>query len=339
VIAIIAILIGMLLPEVQKVREAAARAQCQNNLKQISLAAHNYESALQTLPPGLVGPATVGFTWAAPHHGALTFILPYMEQDNLYRSFTQYTGGVPTVLNNMWTGAVVFVNDPRLPNYWPATGIPPGDAGWWNDTRPISAALPGGGNEQLARNIVKNFLCPSDNPDDNVTGTFITMYCDATTLTLTGGYMPLPRGNYGKTNYVPNAGSIGKGSNQFYGKYYGPFTNRSHEKLANFPDGTNNTILFGEALGNARTGVRNFSLSWMGMGCMATAWNLPSNPQWYTFGSKHTGVVQFGMGDGSVQRLRFLDTDSNFFTPAWYNFQRVAGLNDGEVIDYTIINY
>ena len=95
VIAIIAILIGLLLPAVQKVREAAARAQCQNNLKQISLAAHNYESALSTLPPGLVGPATVGFTWSAPHHGALTFILPYMEQDNLYRSFTQYLGGGP----------------------------------------------------------------------------------------------------------------------------------------------------------------------------------------------------------------------------------------------------
>jgi prepilin-type N-terminal cleavage/methylation domain-containing protein len=82
VIGIIALLIGLLLPAVQKVREAANRIKCANNLKQIGLAAHHYHDAHEHLPPGIgyYPPA------AGPFGSYFFHLLPYVEQDNLYRS-------------------------------------------------------------------------------------------------------------------------------------------------------------------------------------------------------------------------------------------------------------
>ncbi len=87
VVAIIGVLIGLLLPAVQKVRETASRMSCQNNLKQIGLALHNYHDANKAFPPGYRAsmPYSDGATDTAPGWGWGAFILPSIEQDNLYR--------------------------------------------------------------------------------------------------------------------------------------------------------------------------------------------------------------------------------------------------------------
>jgi prepilin-type N-terminal cleavage/methylation domain-containing protein/prepilin-type processing-associated H-X9-DG protein len=106
VIAIIGVLIALLLPAVQKVREAANRMRCQNNLRQIGIALHDYHDAYGVLPPGdrTVNPAN--------QMSFLVFILPFIEQDNLYRQFdlsAKYT-------KNLAMGLV------KVPNFLCPTG-------------------------------------------------------------------------------------------------------------------------------------------------------------------------------------------------------------------------
>jgi type II secretory pathway pseudopilin PulG len=107
VIAIIAVLVGILLPAVQKVREAANRVSCQNNFKQIILAVHNYSSASSDrLPPvnfyQLVNPTTGNAAQGSAHYA----LLPYLEQGNVFNQYTQdipqpgYLGAVLLPLKN-----------------------------------------------------------------------------------------------------------------------------------------------------------------------------------------------------------------------------------------------
>jgi prepilin-type N-terminal cleavage/methylation domain-containing protein/prepilin-type processing-associated H-X9-DG protein len=88
VIAIIAILIGLLVPAVQMVREAASRVQCGNNLHQLGLAVHNFENVRGKFPPGsVVGPYPEACVTTPAQHGVFPFLLPYLEQQQLYDQY------------------------------------------------------------------------------------------------------------------------------------------------------------------------------------------------------------------------------------------------------------
>jgi len=130
VIAIIAILIGLLLPAVQKVREAAARAKCSNNLKQLGLAMHSYHDVNRTFPYNyqLIGTNA----WEAV--GINYFILPHIEQQNLFNQFQIPT----TALPGQALGGT------------PPTGGATGDATMWSNTYNGPMNIP-----------ISTFMCPS----------------------------------------------------------------------------------------------------------------------------------------------------------------------------------
>src|SRR5215218_4667059 len=100
VIAIIALLMALLLPAIQKVREAANKMICASNLRQLAIASHNYHADFQKLPPGELGtpipnPYRTALT-QCQYISCLTVLLPYLEQDNVYKNL-QITGPVATI--------------------------------------------------------------------------------------------------------------------------------------------------------------------------------------------------------------------------------------------------
>jgi len=119
VIAIIGTLVGLLLPAVQAAREAARRSACQNNMKQLGLANLGYESSQKKFPPGQIVPKAFGDLAAGNGWndytlvGHLIYLMPYMEQTQVYQPFPQ----------NMKMNASDFAtygngSDPKRQNYW-----------------------------------------------------------------------------------------------------------------------------------------------------------------------------------------------------------------------------
>ncbi|MFM8733807.1 MAG: DUF1559 domain-containing protein [Pirellulales bacterium] len=129
VVAIVATLIGMLLPAVQSAREAARRSACQNNLRQLGLASHNYENARRLFPPS--AQALTGSSSGSPWSGQ-ALILPFMEGDTLFKAidFTQaYSGTANNSFNtkvaSMKVDVLVCASDPKSTQvYDSATGQP-----------------------------------------------------------------------------------------------------------------------------------------------------------------------------------------------------------------------
>ncbi|WP_171185090.1 DUF1559 domain-containing protein [Alienimonas chondri] len=218
VIAIIAILVSLLLPAVQQAREAARRSQCQNNLKQLGLAMHNYHSTYRTFPDamgglggttGAVGPNSTQGDWSL-----FPMLAPYLDE-------TAYWGQISSPLT---TASATFVPFGMRPEVGTTGGYPP-----------------------FAYQF-KSLLCPSDGTPPVTTG--------ATNYALNwgdNGRVLMYDSNSGPRNQTAKAcRGMGKGMFYYGGRAGQP---SSHIGLSAVKDGATNTLLFGEIGRDENEGV------------------------------------------------------------------------------------
>jgi len=376
VIAIIALLMALLLPAIQKVREAANRMLCSSNLRQIAIAAHNYHNDYNRLPPGYYGPlnneSNLGAATLAQQVGSLAALLPYVEGDNIYKLMCDPT------------------NNPLLAASSTAAfnwGLNATSLGWFYNNVNVSVATA----------QIKLFICPSDEVTSEIVGIGLSghifnnqsdlatkmgiqvsansaPYGAYPSLGITSGFQPTFKA-FGRTSYFGCAGAGGRGNQvsdattavyiptgQNINTFEGIMTNRSKHTLGQITvrDGTSNTILYGESdlgslgmLVGIETDIRHVGVAWMASPSLITGGGLikgptGGTPSYYTpywaFGSKHPTTVQFVMGDGAIRGIRRGNTFLALPIPAaafptdWLLFQQLGGYRDGMNLDTSSIS-
>ncbi len=304
VIAIIGILVALLLPAVQSAREAARRMQCSNNLKQIGLALHNYETMIGEYPPG----AFWGGNVPTPHKGSiLVHILPFIEQQNLYDAFD---------FEATSTDGQTFPNDPTKPIG--ATVVSVYDCP--SDTHAkVIENEPHAGSGIPAGKVALHNYAASAGPS----------------AVISNGACPCAE--YASFNAFATAPfSDGK-------DFAGAFTRMSVSlKASHFKDGLSNTIFFGEvrpmcswhndsgwATSNNGNGYSHtiIPINYDTCSRESTGDGCGRYCNWSTetgFRSAHPGGAFFLLGDGSVQ---FLSESIDYQT-----YQYLGDRHDGEVI-------
>jgi prepilin-type N-terminal cleavage/methylation domain-containing protein/prepilin-type processing-associated H-X9-DG protein len=284
VIAIIAILIALLLPAVQQAREAARRTECKNKMKQLGLALHNFHDVQRHFPAGAQEnvykqPRTnnsfiKGTSW-------LVFILPFMEQQNVYKQYNfavSYTDEVNNRVGNILIGAYQCPSGPETRSN---NGAERTNDGTYNHSTHYYGVM---------------------GPSKRANPSKVTW--NGTTYSYVVGN-PTTNGAYATD------GVLGQ-----YKDQSGSVTTGHYVRLADVTDGTTNTLMVGELSMHIPGGKANHYRSWVrgNNGGSGTTKNVtyPINSTFYSnsnnfndisFGSNHPGGCQFTMADGSVQFL------------------------------------
>lgn len=288
VLAIVAVLIGLLLPAVQQIREKAHRSQCQNNLRQLGTAVHNFIAANETLPTyfGVYPPTGTSVFPRSPssnclklYGGWFAHLLPFVEQDNVYNTamnniqatgWNEYHWDVPP---SMVPGPIVE-EQYNGHNYVYQTYIQVGGIGPHADG--IYTPL-------VQQAIYKLLQCPSDP----------TLAPDGLVATYWGG-----------TNYLANYNAWA--DDPTLGQWAPP------SRLASYTDGTSNTVMFGEGYETCDKIGRvalfswyyhNFGLDWYQNSntLMFQDHPLPKDCNNWRAQSGHTGGMNVVLADGSTR--------------------------------------